>query len=391
MATTEELRAVQRAIVDALGQHQSWLYRASSGVVNRIHEEIDRLAKRLVADLAPMLDDLAPAEREAFLAGRYTTDRLKALRATIDGWGSALNEAVTGVWGPAAQALAGYEAGHVAAVIGEVIDGPPIKVPSAQALYRRAALKPLMGEHVERMIKGFSADTTQRVYVTVRQGMASGQTTAEIMRALRGTTELRGEDGLIFAAKRDVERLVRTARNHIADVASDEVYEALGAPYVVRVASLEGRTCKSCAALDGKVYKRDEPRPPATLHPNCRCRYAPSFDGEMVGNRPFMRALKVKKRDGTDRFRSLGDMTKKQREAAGLQTGQVAAGTTYADWFGRQDAAFQREWLGEARYRLYRDGKYELTRFIDPKNGKTYTLEELRRRDAQTFRNVFGE
>src|SRR5690606_36186649 len=119
---------------------------------------------------------------------------------------------------------------------------------------------------------------------------------------------------------------------------------ALGVSHVVRVASLEGRTCKACAALGGQMYKADEPKPPATLHPNCRCQYAPSLDGDMIGKRPYLRALKVKKRDGSIRFRALKDMTAKQRQDAGLKVGQVNSNTSYSKWFSNQDAAFQKEW-----------------------------------------------
>ena len=109
-----------------------------------------------------------------------------------------------------------------------------------------------------------------------------------------------------------------------------------------------------------------------------------------MGQRPYVRALKVKGRDDQAKFRSIGNMTKKQREAAGLEVGQVSAGTTYADWFASQSARYQREWLGDRRYRLYKEGGYSLDRFTDPRQ-REYTLDELRARDRETFAEVFGE
>src|SRR5690606_25402150 len=105
--------------------------------------------------------------------------------------------------------------------------------------------------------------------------------------------------------------------------------------------------------------------------------------------RPYVRALKVRKRDGSNEFRSIGNMTKKQREAAGLEVGQVKSSTTFGKWFSNQDAEFKREWLGPARHKLYTEGKMPLDRFSDPR-GKIYTLDELRQRDAETFKAVFG-
>ena len=109
-----------------------------------------------------------------------------------------------------------------------------------------------------------------------------------------------------------------------------------------------------------------------------------------MGNRPYVLALRVKGQDGRSTFRSIGNMTDNQREAAGLKIGQVQAKTTYAGWFAAQSAEYQREWLGPSRYRLYSEGGLTLDRFVDP-SGKEYTLEQLRQRDAATFKEVFGE
>ncbi len=389
MATPDELRAAQRAIVAALAQHAAHNYRASSAVVNAINVEIDRLARELTGALSEHLESLTQAEMQAFLTGKYTTPRLRAMKAEIDGWGAALDQAIKSEWDKSALALAGYEATYVVETMHKALDGLPKAKVKPDQILTKANRAPLFGRFVDDMLSDIAPTQKDRIFASLRQGIAAGESNNQIIRALRGTPSLKYRDGLMQAAKRDVDRLVRTARNHIADVAGEETFDALGVEQVVRVATLEGRTCAACAALDGKVYKRSEPRPPATLHPNCRCRYAPSFDGDLIGNRPYVRALKVRKRDGSNEFRSIGDMTKKQREQAGLDVGQVKASTTFGKWFGGQDAAFKREWLGPARYKLYVEGKLPLERFSDPR-GKIYTLDELRQRDAETFKAVFG-
>lgn len=148
---------------------------------------------------------------------------------------------------------------------------------------------------------------------------------------------------------------------------------------------------KHCASIDGRRHKvgTNHPRPP--YHPNCRTVQAPALDGELIGTRPYVRALKVRGRDGESSFRSIGNMTKRQRERAGLSVGQVQASTNYSGWFGNQDAEFQQQWLGKTRYKLYTEGKYSLDRFVDPLSGKQYTLDELRMRDNETFRQIFGD
>ena len=69
--------------------------------------------------------------------------------------------------------------------------------------------------------------------------------------------------------------------------------------------------------------------------------------------------------------------------------GQVSAKTRYPDWFARQPASFQREWLGDTRYKLYKKGDYTIDRFVDPV-GRQYSIAELEARDSETFKEVFG-
>lgn len=134
---------------------------------------------------------------------------------------------------------------------------------------------------------------------------------------------------------------------------------------------------KLCASRDGQRYKvgSNHPTPPA--HPNCRSVLSPSFDDDIMGQRPYVRA-----------FKPISQIPKDQRPDD--MVGQVSAKTNYAQWFGRQPASFQKEWLGPARYDLYKKGGYKLDRFVDPQ-GKQYTLAELREKDAQTFRELFGD
>lgn len=83
-------------------------------------------------------------------------------------------------------------------------------------------------------------------------------------------------------------------------------------------------------------------------------------------------------------------MTKSQREKAGLKIGQTKASTSYSSWFANQDAAYQREWLGPTRHKLYKQGKMPIERFSDPL-GKRYTIDQLHQRDVETFKAIFGD
>ena len=109
---------------------------------------------------------------------------------------------------------------------------------------------------------------------------------------------------------------------------------------------------------------------------NCRTVQVPSLAADIMGERPYVRA-----------FKPIGEVPQGQRTKN--MVGQVSANTRYRDWFARQPANFQREWLGKTRYQLYKKGKYTIDRFVDPV-GRQYTIPELRARDAETFREVFG-
>ena len=400
MATNEELAAAQRAIVAALAQHASHNYRASSAVVNRINAEIDRLARELALELGERLEELSAAEVQAFLSGKYTTSSLKALKAALDGWAVALNQSIQAEWFVSATALAGYEAAYASNLMAKAFVGIAESGVTAAQAYNAAMAQPVLGQLVKSMLSSIAESTKVRVYASIRQGISSGQTNAEVIRALRGTQALKHQDGLLQITKNDASKVVRTARNHVANVAYQQTYQALGVQFVIWCSTLDGRTSFVCASRDGMRYRIDEPHPVPPAHPNCRSVLAPSFLDELIGNRPFVRALKVRggyriNEEGNREarpasFRSIGDMTKKQREKAGLEVGQVSANTSYAKWFGDQDAAFQREWLGPARYDLYKKGGYSLERFVDPQ-GKQYNLDQLRARDEETFKQVFGE
>ena len=49
--------------------------------------------------------------------------------------------------------------------------------------------------------------------------------------------------------------------------------------------------------------------------------------------------------------------------------------------------SFAREWLGEKRYKLFKEGNYRIDKFVDPL-GRQYSLAELKTLDEKTFKNL---
>lgn len=141
-----------------------------------------------------------------------------------------------------------------------------------------------------------------------------------------------------------------------------------------QMSGIVAHNSSTCANLDGKRFKVGEPHPTPPAHPNCRSALIPALDDDVAGKRPYV----------ADN-RSIGEIPMSERAG---KIGKVSAKTTYPQWFARQSAAFQREWLGRTRYELYKKGGYKLDKFVDPL-GNRLTLDELRLKDAATFKELF--
>lgn len=369
-------RRAQEAVVEAMATHTAWQHRASTAQSNAMNRVVTESGNAMARDLAERLDNLTPAELSAFTRGRYTTSRLEGLRKLIDGWIESLSKHLNEINAEALQEFAGYEAGFARRLVDDAVVGAVAAAPAASKVYRSAMDTPVLGRFVSEMFEDIPAGTKKQVYSRLRQGIAQGMSNGEIMRQIRGTRALKYRDGVLQWTRNEVDNLVRTARGHVSNVAYDETYQALGVEYVVDVATIDGRVTKYCASIDGRRHKvgTNHPRPP--YHYRCRTTQAPSFDGQIMGKRPYVRA-----------FDPVGQIPQSKRPTNMI--GQVSASTKYPQWFARQPASFQREWLGPTRYDLYKKGGYKIDRFVDPLGGEL-TIAELRTRDGETFRRLFG-
>jgi len=76
------------------------------------------------------------------------------------------------------------------------------------------------------MGKDLEAAAFARVRDAIRQGFVEGQTTDQIVRRIRGTRANQYRDGILEISRRSAESVVRTAINHTANVARQELYKA---------------------------------------------------------------------------------------------------------------------------------------------------------------------
>lgn len=371
--------SAQKALLDALSQHQAYLYRASSQSVNDLIKVFDQLSNEQLLKLGELFEDLTDSERKA-LQGLNFSSRAKAsrnieeIKVTLSEWFSSLNTELPAIFEQSAIALAVYEAGYTVALMGETLktDG--------EKIYQQAKKAPFSGgQLVDYLFSDIAANLRKKVEYVIRDGFSQGQTNQQIINRIKGRKSLDYKDGLLQSERYVIERQVRTARSHVSNAAYIDVYKALGYEYVKVVATLDGRTCKYCASVDGRVYHiDDQTRPRFPVHPHNRTTYVGcDRDGNIGGVRPFvMDERKVK------------DIPKEERKHL---IGQLDANTSFKEFFEQSDEFFQRTWLGKSKYELYKKGEYSIDKFADPLNKRGYTLAELKALDQKTFKNVLGE
>jgi len=349
-----------KTLIEVLTQHQAYLYRASSQSVNELLAIFNDESAVMLAKLRDLLDELNDSEKVALAGGQYTTTNLKEIRDLISQWFTTINTSLPEAFAVSATALAVYEANYTAKLY-----GGKIKQPNGDKLYKAAKKVPLVGGTlVDDLLTKLAESARQKVEYAIRDGISSGKTNQQIVQRIGGTKRLNYEDGILTSSKSDIERTVRTVRSHVANQSYLNSFNEIGFEYVKLVATLDGRTSKLCASLDGTVWEINDPAkrvPP--LHPNCRSILVPvEKDGRLVGERPFvMDERRVK------------DIPKDERSQL---IGQLDANITFKEFFKKTDDFFQREWLGPKRYKLYKEGKFDFDKFFDPE-GRMYTLKDI--------------
>lgn len=354
----------QQALLDALISHQAYLYRLSSTEINQLLSQFDSLSNEMISKLRDLLDDLSDAEKTALMAGQYTSPALKEVRTLVQTWQASVASGLLESFTVSATALAVYEATYQA----KTIANRKIE-PNGKTLFNKAKKMPLSGGVLlDSIFARIADDTRVRVEQTIRDGLSQGQTNQQIVQRIKGKKALNYQDGLLDQSRNQISTMVRTARSHVSNVAMLETYSEIGVDWLKAVATLDSKTSKGCAALDGNVYAADDPKKPVfPRHPHCRTIYIPVLDrdGKTIGMRPF-----------NSKFGETGEIS------------TIDSNVKFPKWFLEQSEAFQKSWLGPSRYKLFKDGKYSLDKFVDPLTGQPFTLAELKKLDEEMFKRL---
>ena len=228
------------------------------------------------------------------------------------------------------------------------------------------------GKVVEKAFRGIAEDQAELFAQVVRNGLLTGETTDDISRRLKGRLRFNqpGSPRQIAAAggqvttvaNNQVQALIRTSINQVANAASQQVYEAnqdITKKYRY-VATLDTRTSAICRALDGREFEYGKgPKPPQ--HFNCRSTTVAVIDYD---NLPF---------DPPPRGK---------RAAAG---GMVPADQSYGQWLSKQSKTTQEKALGKSKVAYFKKlsakhGPKDAIAKLVRDDGSELTLQDLRKR-----------
>jgi len=365
--------SLQTELYDASVRHSIDLIRYGNGVVRRMLALLNRSEGDLVDQLQRALERLP--------ASSFTVARLEALLKSVRELNDQAYGEVRAALEGELEGLVEYEIGYQ----GQLFDSLGIEYSTqgvtAAQVYAGAMARPFQGRLLREWMGSLEEGRAQRIRDAVRMGYVEGQTNAQIVQRIRGTRARGYADGLLEIDRRNAESVVRTAIGHTAGFARDRWYEAnddlIGA--LAWVSTLDSRTSQMCRLRDGLRYDAETHKPlghkvpwgagPGRLHWQCRSTSVPILKG--MEDEPLFGTRAAK--DYKDSARGKGE--------------QVRATTTYAAWLRGQPAAIQDDILGPTRGALFRRGDLELESFYNDR-GRYLTLDELRQRDAASFRQA---
>ncbi len=331
--------------MDNVRRHMN-LTRYAKGLQQEYRVVMGAVDERYLTRARKILDAMTERDKLAFQQNRKTK-RTISLRKALDQWAAEYRDHLR----PAmSEGYTGAEAVEYKAT-----EGTGEKLP-----------KLVLGATITSIAATSALRFRKDLDTTTKTAFADGE---DAYLRIAGTQQLKTRDGRLW-------QRIKAETQHIMDAVLNggingraRAWKHRGEVDLVWWATLDGTTCMICASRDGVMYDKWTDVPQIPAHPICRCviveeKGAKTTRGAVAGKR------KKGPRGGT--ITALEDARKHGKDSY-----TVASTTKFPAWFAKQDARFQREWLGPSRFKLYETGKYPVTKFVDPRRGRVYTLEDL--------------
>jgi hypothetical protein len=245
----EELTANEQ-LLDALLRHQIGLLRLAGGIRNRVLALLDATekdARQLIVEASRRsLGFDRPAQVRRL-------ERLLREMAIVrgDAWRD-----VRELWREEFFRLAVQEARSFDGLLKTVV---PVDLqtvlPNARRLRAIVTTQPFEGRVLRDWARSIQRADRERIEAQIRIGLTQGESGQQVARRVVGTARLRGTDGVTEITRRHAAGITRTATNAIANQSRREYFEENSA-LVERelfVATLDSRTTRICASLDGRI------------------------------------------------------------------------------------------------------------------------------------------
>jgi len=351
--------------------HGLYVTRYGTGVARRMVTLLNRMDAELAARLLVLL--------EGKRADTYSARRLASLLAGVRDLNQQAYEPVNAALMRELTRYADYETGYQfdlfsSLIPGQVLKHVPLQSIVPEQVYAAAVAQPFQGRLLKEWGKKLESDRLEKITSAVRTGFLQGETVEQIVKRVAGTPQLKRQDGVINASRRDLAVVTRTAVNHVAATARQEFAQANSDIVKAKQwsSTLDTHTSQWCIIRDRKLYSLDgKPlghaipylRGPGKIHFCCRsCEILITKSWE---------ELQI----------ASGELSSATRAS---MDGQVPSHTSYAEWLVRQPYARQEQVLGVTRARMLRDGKITVPEMFNDA-GEFLTLDELRRVDASAF------
>jgi hypothetical protein len=341
------------AITDRMLASQLNLLRLEGGVRQDVLQELNKLQRRLVSQLASEdLTDFNKKRVQSLLAQtkEVIDDYYARIAGKMDSTLSTVGDATSQHTGDSVEA---HFVGHIDA-----------SLPSDTLLAKLAGNTLIQGAPSAAWWERQSADTAFRFANVVRQGIIQGDPTETIVARVAGR---KGFTSFMDVARSNARSLVHTSIMEVAAEARKETYKQNDdvVKGTRQVSTLDSHTTEICIAYDGAEFDLDgEPIGDTDLPYDGGC---PRHWGCRSVEVPI-----------TATFKDLGlDIPEPAEGERASADGPVPEDTTFDEFLGRMGTEFQDETLGEGRAQLWRDDKITLQQLLDLR-GNPLTLDELR-------------
>ncbi|RZG63543.1 phage head morphogenesis protein, partial [Acinetobacter bouvetii] len=138
-------KSAQKVLIDALSQHQAYLYRASSQSVNELTGQFNKLSERQLSRLAELLNEISDSERNAlqslnFSSKAKASKNLEEIKAILNEWFKSIDDDLFEQFDKSALQLAVYEASYSAKLVAGTA-----AVVNVEKIYKAAKKAPYAG------------------------------------------------------------------------------------------------------------------------------------------------------------------------------------------------------------------------------------------------------